>query len=180
MGLTVGYADLPEGFCALINLMMASRLLYRMSRQAILPPFLSNVHPIRQTPGASILFTAAIALALTTYVSLDPKNPIVSMLGGTTSLLLLTVFAVVNVAVLVLRRNPVDHKHFRTPTFLPFAGVLTCIYLVLPWTSGRPIEQYQNAGFLLATGVVLWLITWAVNRRIRATPTKITQVEDLV
>ena len=160
--------------------MMASRLLYGMSRQAILPPFLSKVHPIRQTPGAFILFTGAIALALTTFVPLDPKKPdrVAArrhdfsaaahrlrrrQRGGT-----------------LLRRDPVDHKHFRTPTFLPFAGVLTCIYLVLPWTSGRPIEQYQNAGFLLATGVVLWLITWAVNRRIRATPTKITQVEDLV
>ena len=80
-------------------------------------------------------------------MSLDPKNPTVLLLGGTTSLLLLTVFAVVNVAVLVLRRDPVDHKHFRTPTFLPLAGVFTCIYLVLPWTSGRPSSNIRSLIF---------------------------------
>ena len=42
-----------------------------------------------------------------------------TLLGGTTSLLLLCVFTIVNVAVLVLRRDPVDHKHFRAPTALP-------------------------------------------------------------
>ena len=165
---------------ALINLMMASRLLYGMSKQAVLPPFLSKVHPVRQTPWAAILFTAAIALVLTTYVSLDPKNPIVLLLGGTTSLLLLAVFAVVNVTVLVLRKNKVEHEHFRTPTFLPFIGVLTCVYLVLPWTSGRPIEQYQIAGFLVAVGIVLWAITWFINRKIRGAATTVSNVDDLV
>ena len=33
-----------------------------------------------------------------------------------TVLLLLLVFTVVNIAVLVLRRDPVDHDHFRVPT----------------------------------------------------------------
>ena len=42
-----------------------------------------------------------------------------SDLGSTTALLLLAVFTVVNIAVLVLRRDPVDHEHFRAPTALP-------------------------------------------------------------
>jgi hypothetical protein len=33
-------------------------------------------------------------------------------LGGTTSLLLLCVFTIVNIAVLVLRKDPVEHDHF--------------------------------------------------------------------
>ena len=36
-----------------------------------------------------------------------------------TVLLLLTVFALVNVSVLVLRRDAVDHDHYRAPTVLP-------------------------------------------------------------
>ena len=155
------------GNSALINMMMASRLLYGMSKQGVLPPFLGKVHPRRRTPWAAILFTTAIALALTTYISIDPENPIVILLGGTTSLLLLAVFAVVNVAVLVLRRQPVDHDHFRTPTFLPVVGVITCLYLVFPFTSGRPGEQYQIAGALLVLGVILWAVTYVFNRRTR-------------
>lgn len=150
---------------ALINMMMASRLLYGMSKQGVLPPFLSKVLPRRRTPWAAIVFTTLIALTLTAYVSIDPANPIVVLLGGTTSLLLLAVFAVVNVCVLVLRRRPVDHKHFRTPTALPVIGAVACLALVLPWTSGRPAAQYGIAGILLALGLVLWLITYVHRRR---------------
>jgi amino acid transporter len=154
---------------ALINMMMASRLLYGMSKQGVLPGFLSKVQPKRRTPWAAILFTSALALGLIVYVSLDPKGSIVALLGGTTSLLLLAVFAVVNVAVLVLRRQPVDHKHFRTPRVLPIVGAITCLYLVFPWTSGRPAGQYGIALALLAIGVVLWAVarafTHAASRR---------------
>ena len=154
---------------ALINMMMASRLLYGMSKQGVLPGFLSKVQPKRRTPWAAILFTSALALGLIVYVSLDPKGSIVALLGGTTSLLLLAVFAVVNIAVLVLRRQPVDHKHFRTPRVLPIVGAITCLYLVFPWTSGRPAGQYGIALALLAIGVVLWAVarvfTHAASRR---------------
>ncbi|KQP56602.1 APC family permease [Agreia sp. Leaf283] len=154
------------GNSALINMMMASRLLYGMSKRGVLPSFLSKVHTKRQTPFAAILFTTAIALALTAYVSIDPENPLVILLGGTTSLLLLAVFALVNVSVLVLRRDKVEHKHFRTPTALPVLGVIVCVYLVLPWSSGRPAEQYEIAGVLLGIGVVLWGVGRLVGRRV--------------
>ncbi|WP_235929018.1 APC family permease [Marisediminicola senii] len=153
------------GNSALINMMMASRLLYGMSKHGVLPAFLSKVHKTRQTPWAAILFTTAIALGLTAYVSMDTSNPLVILLGGTTSLLLLAVFAVVNVCVLILRRDSVDHKHFRTPTVIPWIGAVVCVYLVLPFSSGRPVDQYRIAGVLLAIGVVLWALTWFFHKR---------------
>jgi basic amino acid/polyamine antiporter, APA family len=154
---------------ALINMMMASRLLYGMSRQKVLPGFLSSVHPFRRTPWVSILLTTVIALGLISYVSLAPDSPVVSILGGTTSLLLLAVFCVVNVTVLVLRRDPVQHQHFRAGRVLPVVGAVACAYLVLPWTSGRAVEQYQIAGVLVALGVVLWGITYVWKRRTQDT-----------
>ena len=69
--------------------------------------------------------------------------------------LLLCVFTVVNIAVLVLRRDWVDHQHFRTPTILPILGALCCAFLAGPWT-GRASVQYTIAGILIAIGVVLW------------------------
>ena len=84
----------------------------------------------------------------------------------------------VNVAVLVLRKDPVDAQHFRTPTVLPVVGALACAYLATPW-AGRPAEQYKIAGVLLAIGVVLWGVTVLVNKRTggevpRLDPTRLT------
>jgi basic amino acid/polyamine antiporter, APA family len=90
---------------ALINMLMASRLIYGMARQRVLPPVLGAVHPKRHTPWVAILFTTLIAFGLIFYVTAFANSSAISVLGGTTSLLLLAVFALVNVAVLVLRRD---------------------------------------------------------------------------
>ncbi|MPZ37441.1 MAG: amino acid permease [Rhizobiales bacterium] len=142
---------------ALINMLMASRLVYGMSRERVLPAVLGKVHPTRRTPYVAIGFTSLLAFGLITFVGEIPA------LGGTTALLLLCVFTVVNVAVLVLRRDRVGHQHFRAPTFLPILGALSCAFLVGPWT-GRDPAQYRIAGILIAIGVVLWVVTVLANR----------------
>ncbi|MGX5732972.1 APC family permease [Bosea thiooxidans] len=143
---------------ALINMLMASRLVYGMSREHVLPPVLGKVHETRRTPYVAIGFTSLLAFALITFVGEVPA------LGGTTALLLLCVFTVVNVAVLVLRKDKVEHEHFRTPTFLPIVGALCCAFLAGPWT-GRASVQYTIAGVLIGIGVLLWIVTVFVNRR---------------
>jgi len=143
---------------ALINMLMASRLVYGMSREHVLPPVLGKVHATRRTPYVAIGFTSLLAFALITFVGEVPA------LGGTTALLLLCVFTVVNVAVLVLRKDRVEHEHFRTPTFLPIIGALCCAFLAGPWT-GRASVQYTIAGVLIGIGVLLWIVTVFVNRR---------------
>lgn len=149
---------------ALINMMMAGRLLYGMAKQGVLPGFLAYVHPGRRTPFAAIIFTTVIALCLLVYVSADPDSSVVGLLGGTTALLLLAVFTVVNISVLVLRRDHVEHKHFRTNAVVAVLGALTAGYLTLPFT-GRDTEQYVIAGWLLLLGVVLWALTYWHRRR---------------
>jgi amino acid transporter len=142
---------------ALINMLMASRLVYGMSREHVLPPVLGKVHAGRRTPYIAIGFTTLLAFALITFVGEVPA------LGGTTALLLLCVFTVVNAAVIVLRKDPVKHAHFRTPTWLAIAGVLCCAFLAGPWTGRDPV-QYKIAGILIGVGVVLWVITVLINR----------------
>lgn len=159
---------------ALINMLMASRLIYGMARQHVLPPVLGTVHPRRHTPWVAIAFTTLIAFGLILYVSAFASSKAVSILGGTTSLLLLTVFAVVNVAVLVLRRDVKQTGgHFKTPTVLPVIGFLASAYLVLP-TSGRPTAQYLVAGVLVLVGIVLFGVTQLINRQLGITDGHIT------
>jgi amino acid transporter len=151
---------------ALINMLMASRLIYGMARQHVLPPVLGAVHRTRHTPWVAILFTTVIAFGLILYVSAFASSTAVSILGGTTSLLLLAVFAVVNVAVLVLRRDVrKEGGHFKTPTVLPVIGCVASLYLVTP-LSGRPVSQYMVAGILLVIGIVLYGVTAVINKQL--------------
>jgi APA family basic amino acid/polyamine antiporter len=142
---------------ALINMLMASRLVYGMSRERVLPAIFGRVHPSRRTPYIAIGFTTLLAFGLIIFVGEVPA------LGGTTALLLLCVFTVVNIAVLALRKDKIEHNHFRTPTFLPVVGALACAFLAGPWTGRDPV-QYKVAGVLIGIGVVLWVVTVLINR----------------
>jgi amino acid transporter len=142
---------------SLINLMMASRLLYGMSNEHVIPRIFGAVHQRRRTPWVAIVFTTAIALALAARSD-------VARLGGTTALLLLCVFALVNVAVLVLRRHSVEHKHYRAPTFCPILGFVSCAYLAMPFVRGD-LSQYAIAGVLLLIGIALYTINFLLERR---------------
>ena len=83
---------------ALINMVMASRLLYGMAQQGVIPPWFGRVHPGRRTPWAGILLSGALAAVLVVIGDLET-------LADTTVLLLLIAFVAVHVAVLVLRRD---------------------------------------------------------------------------
>ncbi|KGN33218.1 amino acid permease [Knoellia sinensis KCTC 19936] len=163
---------------ALINMLMASRLLYGMAKQEVLPPFLGKVHPTRRTPWAAIIFTTVISFGLIYFVATQAESNIISALGGTTALLLLGVFTIVNISVLVLRKVKLDHKHFVAPTVLPILGAITCAFFVGPWT-GRDTIQYTIAGWLLGIGVVLWALTWLANRFFFAKKTYMRDPEEL-
>ncbi len=150
-------AMVAVGNTSLINLMMASRLLYGMSNERTIPPLFGAVHERRRTPWIAIIFTTALALALASWSG-------VRTLGGTTALLLLCVFALVNVAVLVLRPHKVEHAHYRAPTVCPVLGMVSCLYLASP-LAGRESAQYVVAGVLLLLGVALFATNYFLGRR---------------
>jgi basic amino acid/polyamine antiporter, APA family len=154
---------------ALINMMMASRLLYGLARQDVLPRSLGKVSSGTRAPWAGIIFSTLLALGLIYYVASRPDSDIVLNLASTTALLLLGVFTVVNVACLVLRRDGRESR-FRSPGPTPAIAALATAFLIGPWVD-RDVIIYQIAGGLLAIGVVLWLITWFINRGMRAQKT---------
>ena len=118
---------------ALINMVMASRLVYGMAAQGIVPRGLGRVHRGRRTPWVAIVFTTALAVLLISIGSLET-------LADTTVMLLLVVFTCVNVAVLALRGDRVGHEHFRAPSALPVIGALTCVALVIRTLVDEPAD----------------------------------------
>ena len=142
---------------ALINLIMASRLVYGMANQGIVPSPFGRVHRTRRTPYVSIIFTTALAMLLATLGDL-------SDLAGTTTTLLLFVFIAANVAVLVLRRDRVPHEHFVTPSFIPILGIAIIAVLLIRRAQANP-EYFLYAGGLILLGVILWVINRVMTGR---------------
>ncbi|WP_209713188.1 APC family permease [Marmoricola sp. OAE513] len=150
---------------ALINMLMASRLVYGMANQGVLPRGLGKVLPKQRSPWTAIVFTTALALVLIVVVRLEAENTVVAALSGTTALLLLAVFAVVNVSVLILRREPGRDGAFTAPTVVPVIGAIACLYLLGPWARlDADMIQYKIAAGMLGVGVLLWLLNFAINK----------------
>ncbi|QIG42559.1 APC family permease [Nocardioides anomalus] len=161
---------------ALINMLMASRLLYGMAQQDVLPRALGKVSPNRRSPYAGIAFSTLLAIALIVYVAQTSESN-VTTLSGVTSLLLLAVFTVVNIACLILRRDGRDSA-FTSPGLTPAIAAVACAFLLGPWVD-RDGQIYEVAAVLLLIGIVLWAITWVMNRGVRAKKTGFRDIEHL-
>jgi basic amino acid/polyamine antiporter, APA family len=136
---------------ALINLIMASRITYGMADQGVLPGVFARVHEGRRTPWVAILFVTTIGLIM--LISLGAGA--LDTLSTTTVVLLLMAFILVNASVLALRRDPVEHEHFRTPTVFPILGILVSLVLLI-YSAVNDITIFVLAGLLLLLGVVLY------------------------
>lgn len=139
---------------ALLTMIMASRLAYGMAEQSLLPSGLSRVLPRRKTPWVAIVVTTTVAMLLTLIGDL-------ATLAETVVLLLLFVFLSANVSVLVLRRDRVEHDHFRVWTFVPVLGIASCILLL---TQQRGIVWLFGGG-LLVIGLALYALSQWTRRR---------------
>ena len=146
---------------ALINMIMASRIVYGMGDQGVMPTVFSSVHPGRRTPWVSILFTAAIALVV--LVTIGRNDEALSTLGSTTVVLLLLAFVMVNISVLVLRRDEVGHEHFRAPSAFPVLGAIVAAVLLI-YQAYTDITVFGLAAALLAIGVVLYGVNLLAKR----------------
>ncbi|HEU4495380.1 MAG TPA: APC family permease, partial [Rubrobacteraceae bacterium] len=146
---------------ALINMIMASRIVYGMGDQGVMPTAFSNVHPGRRTPWVSIAFTSVIALLV--LITIGRNDEALSTLGSTTVVLLLIAFVMVNISVLVLRRDEVGHEHFRTPTVFPVLGAVIAAGLLI-YQAVSDVTVFGLAAVLLVVGVVLYGVNLLVKR----------------
>jgi basic amino acid/polyamine antiporter, APA family len=162
---------------SLINMLMASRLIYGMAQQDVLPRSLGRVSPNTRAPYAGIIFSTLLALGLIIYVSEKAESEVVINLASVTSLLLLGVFTIVNIACLVLRRDGREST-FRSPGPTPAIAALATAFLIGPWVD-RDTLIYQIAGVLMLIGVGLWAITWVANRGLRAKKTGFRDIDHL-
>ena len=109
---------------ALINYVMGSRLLYGLASQGLAPAPLGRIHKTRRTPHISILVLLFIVVGLSLLGS-------ISQLATATVLLLLFVFAVVNIgSIILLRREGKIEGAFNVPVIVPALGAIICLVLM--------------------------------------------------
>ena len=115
-----------------------------MADEGLLPSVLARVLPERQTPWVAILVTTLAAMALTVM----GDSPTLAE----TVVLLLFVFISANAAVIVLRREPVAHEHFRVWTARPYLGIASCLLLM----AQQSANVWGLADLFLLVGVGLY------------------------
>ncbi len=97
----------------LVMLMGQPRIFYSMSKDGLLPPVFSKVHPKFKTPYISTLLTGCVAIVLAGILP-------ISILGELVSIGTLLAFAIVCISIVVLRKTRPDiERPFRTP-FVPW------------------------------------------------------------
>ncbi len=134
---------------ALVNYVTASRLIYGMSRQGLLPPALGNVHAARRTPhiAVAVLFLVLAPLALLGTIA---------ELAAATVLLLLLVFMVVNGALFILKgRKGEKQGRFEIPRFIPALGGFVCFVLIVVRVTTGDWRAPALAGALLLGALVI-------------------------
>jgi APA family basic amino acid/polyamine antiporter len=121
-----------------------------MSKDGLLPPVFSAVHPKFRTPWLASLLTGVFAMAM---AGLLP----IGLLGELVSIGTLLAFAIVCGGVLVLRYTDPDLvRPFRTPLvpLVPLGGIAACVYLML----GLPPDTWARLFIWMAIGLAIYFL----------------------
>ncbi|MCD6527059.1 MAG: amino acid permease [Desulfuromonas sp.] len=109
---------------ALIQMIMVSRVLYGLSSRQQLPRWFNRIHPHTRTPTNATLTAAATIATLAFIGRLDS-------LAITTSLLMLCVFTLVNLALWqVKHQHPVPKSSFNLPSWWPFLAASISVFFL--------------------------------------------------
>ncbi len=107
----------------LIQMIMASRVLYGLADRGQLPAVLATVSQRTQTPVVATLAVVGVIILLTLALPIDA-------LAERTSQIVLFVFVLVNAALVRLKLRPEKQTdHFQVPIIIPVFGVLTSVLL---------------------------------------------------
>ncbi len=105
----------------IVQIIMGSRILYGLANEGWIHSRFATVHPTFKTPVAATLLVVAAMIIATLAL------PLVS-LAQLTSLLVLTIFTLVNASLIVIKRRGGTHPGYITvPAAIPYLGVALCV-----------------------------------------------------
>jgi APA family basic amino acid/polyamine antiporter len=144
----------------LVLLYGQTRIFYTMSRDGLIPPVFSQVHPKFRTPWINTLIVGILACGFAGFMGLDE-------LANLTNVGTLCAFAIVCVTVIYLRfARPQMHRPFKTPLFplTPALGALMCFFLLMSLMASAGTRNF----FLiyLAGGILLYFVYGLWNSKL--------------
>lgn len=142
----------------LVLLYGQTRIFYAMSKDGLLPPVFSKIHPKFQTPHLNTIFVGLLVGMVAALTPIDKLGDLVSL--GT-----LTAFAIICYSVLLLRyKEPGMMRVFKVPfsPVVPVLGILTCLYLV--WGLKH---IFITLGYYFAAGAVIYALYGYRHSKIR-------------
>ena len=144
------------------SILSAARVNFAMGRDNILTSWLNNIHPDYRTPYRAILVTGAVILGLIAV------GVGIETLADVASFAYLVTYALVHVAVFVMRRAEPEayDPDFTLPgiayPIIPILGFLSCIVIVAQM---RPLVLGIGGGILLVG--VAWYFAYARTRAVK-------------
>ncbi|MEH6358253.1 MAG: amino acid permease [Pseudomonadales bacterium] len=115
---------------ALVQIIMGARVLYGLANQGLLPTVFAKLNSRTRTPVIATLLIGVLVLVLAWLFPIET-------LAKITSSILLIVFALVNLALLVIKQRERNggktdllQPHVRYPVFIPVIGFMLCLALL--------------------------------------------------
>jgi APA family basic amino acid/polyamine antiporter len=131
-----------------VLLMGQPRIFFSMSKDGLLPPVFSKLHPRFHTPYKTTIVTGVLVAIVSAIAPIH-------LLGELVSIGTLSAFVIVCAGVLVLRKTEPDlPRPFRTPgvPVVPVLGILFCLYLM----AGLPLDTWLRLVVWLAIGLAIY------------------------
>jgi amino acid transporter/nucleotide-binding universal stress UspA family protein len=133
------------------TIMASSRVAFSMGRDRWLPKSFATIHPERRTPHVAIFATGVLLLAMALTMPIEA-------VGSAASLIFLLTFALVNLAVIVLRRKaPELKRRYKVPFYpvVPILGIVLNVFLALYQFTFQPLAWYVTIGWIVL-GLIIY------------------------
>lgn len=146
-GIVAAGAVVAQTAVLLVMQLGQSRIFFSMSRDGLLPPVFSKVHPKFKTPYITTIVTGLFVALTASFSNIDEMVDLTNI--GT-----LFAFVLVCFGVIILRvKEPHKHRAFKVPLspLIPLLGVATCIFLMtgLPMITWIRFVVWLLLGFLV-------------------------------
>lgn len=145
----------------LVMLLAQPRIFYSMSRDGLLPPVFSKVHPKFRTPYITTILTGVVCALIAGAFP-------IALLGELVSIGTLLAFVIVSAGIIMLRRTSPDiPRPFRTPLvpLVPILAILICGYMMI----SLPSDTWIRLIVWLIIGFLIYFLYGKAHSRVAAT-----------